>query len=64
MRLPVVEKELFEGFLKGIKAHAKGNEEEFGKALVTFGLENFTTLKETGSDMFEGGDGIDVTVYT
>src|SRR3989339_710418 len=32
----VIKKKLFKDFLKNIETHAKGNKEEFGKALVVF----------------------------
>src|SRR3989339_15477 len=62
--LLVLQKELFEGVRESIKAHAKGNEEEFGEALVVFSLESLTAFKEPDGNLFESWNGIFMTIYT
>src|SRR3989339_1044524 len=57
-------KELFEDFSERVEAHAKGNKKEFGKALVVFSLESLAAFKETRSYLFQGGNGILLSIYT
>jgi hypothetical protein len=48
----VGKEEMFESAQKGIQSHAKGNKKEFGEALVVFGGEFFSTLKNAFSNLF------------
>jgi hypothetical protein len=62
--LLVGKKETFESVYESIQAHAKGNQEKFGEALVMFGGEFLSAFVKPGSDLFQGGNRITFAVYS